>query len=49
VYEIANEIYISNRSVQSILKDNGCAKFVPCILTKDQIEIGKVVAAELFE
>jgi hypothetical protein len=47
--DIANEIHISNRSVQSILKHNCCAKFVPCILTKDQIGIRKVISAELFE
>jgi len=51
---MANALGISYGSVQNILKDDlgmlrVCAKFVPRILTEDQRENRKLIAAELFE
>ncbi|XP_016662368.1 protein GVQW3-like [Acyrthosiphon pisum] len=53
IQDMANALGISYGSVQNILKDDLgihiCAKFVPRILTKDQMENRKLIAAELFE
>ncbi|KAL4083495.1 hypothetical protein QTP88_028811 [Uroleucon formosanum] len=54
IQDMANALGISYGSVQNILKDDlgmrrVCAKFVPCILTEDQMENRKLIAAELFE
>ncbi|KAL4084659.1 hypothetical protein QTP88_027586 [Uroleucon formosanum] len=51
---MANALGISYGSVQNILKDDlgmrrVCAKFVPRILTEDQMENRKLITAELFE
>ncbi|KAF0706444.1 protein GVQW3-like [Aphis craccivora] len=51
---MANVLGIWYGSVQNILKDDlgmrrVCAKFVPRILTEDQMENRKLIAAELFE
>lgn len=54
VQDMTNALGISYGSVQNILKDDlgmrrVCAKFVPRILTEDQMENRKLIAAELFE
>ncbi|KAL4091078.1 hypothetical protein QTP88_025819 [Uroleucon formosanum] len=54
IQDMANALGISYGSVQNILKDDlgmgrVCAKFVPRILTEDQMENRKLIAAELFK